>query len=353
MTRVLCQLVATCAAVSVLMAQEPSKPEPGKAGAQKRQEAGKTTKKSPQPKIDQQSPKESKGKKGEKVPKRDKRIRLLTRGDDFGSTHAGNLALEEAFEESIMMSAGVMVPGPWFLETVAIVRNHPEWCIGVHLTLNSDWAYFRWGPVAPISEVPSLVGPDGNFYWNNWQTGDYLVVSLPGHVRTDYIPILTMEQPEPDEVERELRAQIKMAQNNGVRIDYLDCHMRTACTGELLAIVKKLAKELCVPIPEEGLLGEHRIRVSWDRETVESAKEGLEKKLLSLTPGLWKLIAYPAYDTPELTGVDPVWGARQATENLAMFEAWKDPRIREIIAEQGIELVSVRDLWDYEKCEPR
>ena len=43
-------------------------------------------------------------------------IRLIVRGDDFGYTHASNLAMVKAFEDGVMTSASVLVPGPWFAE---------------------------------------------------------------------------------------------------------------------------------------------------------------------------------------------------------------------------------------------
>lgn len=50
--------------------------------------------------------------------------------------------------------------------------------------------------------------------------------------------------PKPEEVETELRAQIRRALESGLRIDYLDYHMGAAVTTlELRMVVEKLAKE--------------------------------------------------------------------------------------------------------------
>ena len=91
----------------------------------------------------------------------DGKIRLWLRGDDFGYTHASNVAMQKAFEEGFMSSASLLVPGPWFAETAAMAKANPGWNVGVHLTITSEWNVLRWRPVSPISAVPSLVAPDG------------------------------------------------------------------------------------------------------------------------------------------------------------------------------------------------
>jgi hypothetical protein len=61
------------------------------------------------------------------------------------------------------------------------VRAHPEWSIGAHLAITSEWDRLRWGPVLPISKVPSLIAPDGFFYRQNyyWQDPELLKNMLP------------------------------------------------------------------------------------------------------------------------------------------------------------------------------
>jgi hypothetical protein len=41
-------------------------------------------------------------------------IRLWLRGDDFGYTHASNVAMDEAFNSGLMTSGSLLVPGSWF-----------------------------------------------------------------------------------------------------------------------------------------------------------------------------------------------------------------------------------------------
>ncbi len=353
MKRAFYQLIVSFTVVSVLLAQEPPKSASPPTPEETKSETGKKPTTGEKAEGDQPAKKDEAQAKKDKKPEKDKRIRLLVRGDCFGATHTRNVVLEEAFTDSIMMSAAVMAPGPWFSETVSIVSKHPEWCIGLHLTLNSEWRWLRWRPIAPAKEVPSLVGSDGFFYWNHWKTGAYFEKSRMGGPPTAGSPPVTKTQPDPADVEKELRAQIQFAKGLGLRIDYLDCHMRTASTDGLKPVVQKLSKEFCLPVPEEGLLGEKWLRARWDNKTAESAKEGLKELLRALPPGLWKIVGFPSMESEEIRAVDPYFGPQQIVQHTAMFEAWKDPEVKQIIAELGIELVSVRDLWDYEKCEPK
>src|SRR5436190_6018105 len=56
----------------------------------------------------------------------DDRIRLIVRADDFGFSHASNMALEKLCNEGIITAASVIVNTGWLDETVAILKNHPQ-----------------------------------------------------------------------------------------------------------------------------------------------------------------------------------------------------------------------------------
>ena len=89
---------------------------------------------------------------------------LMIRCDDIGMCHTVNMAFEKVIQMGIPVSASVMFACPWYQEAVEILRRHPEISVGVHLTLNSEWKNYRWGPVAGASAVPSLVDSCGYFF---------------------------------------------------------------------------------------------------------------------------------------------------------------------------------------------
>ena len=273
-------------------------------------------------------------------------IRLIVRGDDFGYSHASNLALEKAFAEGVMTSASLLTPGPWFSETARIVRAHPEWSVGVHLTITSEWNTLRWRPVSPISAVPSLVAPDG-YLW-----GFGYGRPAPADREPDASP-WAEHQPDLAEVEREFRAQIERALAAGLAPDYVDCHMGMACREETLPITRRLAEEYCLGISGVGMFGEQRFRLEDSEPTPEGVKRAMIAALQALRPGLYLYVGHPAAGSSELRAVDTNDGERWAMQRSSELAAWTDPEVRAVVEGKGIELVSIGELFDKQECRPR
>jgi len=158
-------------------------------------------------------------------PQQDNRAKtLLIRCDDMGMSHSVNMAFKELMESGLKFSASVMFPCAWYQEAVDILKANPQITVGIHLTLNAEWKNYRWGPVAGKDKVPSLVDKDGYFFPS----------------RSTFFA----NNPESEEIEIELRAQIERALNSGIKVSYMDYHMGTAVDKpEHRAIVEKLANE--------------------------------------------------------------------------------------------------------------
>lgn len=154
---------------------------------------------------------------------------LLIRIDDIGMNHSVNLALAQLAETKMPLSASVMFACPWYQEAVAILKQNPQIAVGVHLVLNSEWKYYRWGPVLGKAAVPSLVDSVG-----------YFLPSTDAFLASHY---------DLTEVERELTAQVERAERSGLKIAYVDYHMGTAVsTPQLRAIVERIAAKFGVGI---------------------------------------------------------------------------------------------------------
>src|SRR5437868_2829575 len=152
---------------------------------------------------------------------------LILHADDLGVAHSENAASFDALDKGAVNSASVMVPTPWITEVAAYARTHPNADLGIHLTLTSEWATYRWGSVESKDKVPSLLDIDGTF---------------PRETKT------VATRAKPDEVERELRAQIDRAIALGIHPTHLDSHMGTLfSTPELVAAYVKVAHEYHLP----------------------------------------------------------------------------------------------------------
>ena len=149
---------------------------------------------------------------------------VLLRIDDIGMNHAINTAIEDVCKTGIPFSASVMFACPWYQEAVEILKKYPNADVGIHLTLTSEWRYYRWGPITGASAVPSLVDSIGYFFKNE----DEFLKSK-----------FTLA-----DVEKELTAQIERALQSGLKITYMDPHMGVVfLTPELTALTEKLAKK--------------------------------------------------------------------------------------------------------------
>lgn len=252
--------------------------------------------------------------------------RLIIRIDDIGFCHAANMATERILNEGVCTAVSVIVNTPWLDEAVEILQKHTNVSVGVHLALNSEWREYRWGPVLPVADVPSLVDAEGRFFPSR--------KSFFAH------------NPRPEEIRKELRAQIELALRKGLRISYVDYHMGTAMsTPECQRIVEELAGEFDLGISK--YFGETVAPTVYRTPPKEKQTEAV-KIVDSLTESLLYLfVAHPGLNTPEMaamtdlnpTGVKPMAEHRQAITDLLCSQAFKDA-----IARNGIKLVTYDDL---------
>lgn len=292
-------------------------------------------------------------------------IRLIVRGDDFGSTHSSNLAMADGFASGVMTSGSLLTISSWITEAAALAHDNPHWVIGLHLTVTSEWDRFRWPPVASPLLVPSLVAEDGNMFHS--YPGSPLAhqfLEAPPYLfswDTTPIPAGALERrrrltsavlPSAAEVEIELRAQIERARRLGIRVDYLDCHMGVACNPAIVHVLVKLAAELCVPIPEQGWMGDSRIPPPLGGD-LASRIDQFVRTLDSLRPGLYRVVVHPTLDSDEARAMDSYFGPSWARSGKMDIDVLASDEVREALRRNSIELVSIRDLWDYETCRLR
>ena len=264
---------------------------------------------------------------------------LIIHADDLAVAHSVDAASFAALDQKVVSSASIMVPCPWLVEVADYARSHPDADLGLHLTLNSEWKAYRWGPVAPKDQVPSLLSPDGYLFGEG------------GGFR---------EQAKADEVEREIRAQVEQAMKLGIHPTHLDSHMGSLfLTPDLFAVYVKVAHDYKLPFLA--------VRVSDERSKLLSSLSDKDivldsvvifdprvkpdewtgsyvKALGSLKPGLHEMIVHLGHDDSELEAVTvdhPDYGAAWRQRDL---NAVTSPEFKKALEENHIILVGWKDL---------
>lgn len=253
-------------------------------------------------------------------------IELIVRGDDMGMTHSANEAFEIAFNQGILTAGGLIVPSPWFEDAARRCRENPQWSVGCHLCVNSEWKDYRWRPILPYNLVPSLVDRDGYFF--------------------PTAAAFLNNGPRVEEVEKELRAQLERLLARGLKPDYLDTHMDSLETrDEFRAVVRKIAREYGLPV--SGECGEDREFFDIYAVKPELKEKVLIEKLKTARPGLYLLVVHPGLDTPEeraIVDLNPD-GLRDVYKyRSAEVRAITSQKVKKIIASRKIKLLSYRDL---------
>ena len=286
---------------------------------------------------------------------------LIINADDFGMCKAANIATMELLEMGGISSATIMMPCSWAVDACKWTAQHPEYAIGLHLTLTSEWGKYRWRPVAPEG-VASLVDEFGYMYPENDEFEENCDI---------------------DEVETEIKAQIALAKKFGVEPSHLDNHMGCLyglngntevlpltfkICGELgyaFRMFRKIKKEnipksLPVDNSEEmanmlvgGIcrladsynvpLGDHLLFTHWDeklRSSYEYFREWELNRLANIEDGeITEIFIHPSIECDELKGITSNWQARVWEHRL-----FSDPETRKYLESQGVVYINYRDL---------
>jgi predicted glycoside hydrolase/deacetylase ChbG (UPF0249 family) len=267
--------------------------------------------------------------------------------DDAGMSHASNLGAMESLEKGVVTSVSIMMPCPWVPEIIQYVRTHPQVDAGLHLTMNSEWTLYRWGPVAGQAAVPGLCDSEGYLWHPVQQTASHATA---------------------DEVEREIRAQLEKAEAMGLHPTHIDTHM-----GALVArpdfldryLKVGIEKQICVLAigghrsfarlenPQAMQQVQQKITRVWDAglpviDDLHTAsydwKDGPKsarfiQMLQDLKPGITMVIVHcsrPTDDFPLITS--------SSNARLEDLIAMIDPAVRKTIEDKGIFLTNWREL---------
>ena len=272
---------------------------------------------------------------------------LIIHADDVGFSHASNVAAFEGMTRGSLTCGSALVPAPWFMETVALQKQHPEADLGVHMTLTAEYETYRWPAVTGHGAGTALHAPDGGM-WRD-------VASVVAHVSQE-------------EGRAELRAQIERAIAMGLDVTHLDTHMGTVIHPKFMPPYIDLAIEFKLPIffirPSErrlGALGEgarvymeqltkldalgwpvldNAITETLSQIAPDDKDRRFREFFATLRPGLTHFLCHPAKGGEELDAMTPVDSAHRAKE----YELMRSPALREYAESLGIKFTGYREI---------
>lgn len=214
----------------------------------------------------------------------------ILHGDDVGMCHGANAAFVELFGKGALTCGSVMVPCPWFPEIARMAGEDLTLDLGVHITLTSEWAGYRWGPLTRAGKASGLVDAQG-----------YLprtVAELAAHV-------------DPEAGEAEMRAQIDRALAFGIMPTHIDTHMGGALCPPLVEAYCRVGRDYRLPVLLPRRSGEYERVLKADPQAAELWMEAFDRLESDGMPMVDDFRMTPGVTTQESDGA-----YRSLAENL-------------------------------------
>ncbi|MEP3279756.1 MAG: ChbG/HpnK family deacetylase [Stappiaceae bacterium] len=264
--------------------------------------------------------------------KQEKKIRLLVRADDAGSSLASNIGCLKACIGGIATSIEVMSPGGWVEHLAHCLGRLPDIDVGIHLTLTSEWDNIKW---RPLTAAPSLVGKDGYFR----------PLLLPRHL--DNRPNLKETMWCLDDIAQEFRAQIAFGLKRFPQASHVSAHMIRNFEDfdpHVSALVNDLCKEFgLMNDPMGNAITRFDGYPKLPRDKTARINSFVDR-LASLQEGTHIFVDHPAEASPELAalgheGYDDVCEDRGTCLSVLLSAS-----VKSAIRHSDIELITYRQL---------
>lgn len=287
--------------------------------------------------------------------------RLIVNADDFGFTSGVNRAIIEAHTRGVVTSSTLMASGTAFAEAVELSTTAPRLSIGCHVVLIDGV------PVTTSRNLSSLTAPtsSGRFRDN---LKAFAVRAIAGRI-------------DAEEVAAEATAQIRKIQSTGISVSHIDTHKHTHLFPSILRPLLRAAADCGIRalrnpfgprrplrssqlLARPGLWTRHaevrilrifagRFREAVDRqgfatpdgtlgiEVTGTLDETLFQAIArSIPAGTWEFVCHPGYNDADLGAAKTRLRQSRETELRVLTL----PAARELLAKEGVELISYRDL---------
>jgi chitin disaccharide deacetylase len=288
--------------------------------------------------------------------------RLIVNADDFGFTAGINRGIVEAHTRGIVTASTLMANGRAFEDAVRLAATVPNLSVGCHVVLIDG------EPVLDAERLPSLTEAHSSSARFRDGLKSFAARALAGRL-------------DPHEIEVEANAQIRKLQSARVAVSHLDTHKHTHMFPAVLRPLLRAAQACGVravrnpfgprrPLKSSALLmrpslwtryAEVRILRTLAVKFGDVAKrEGLvtpdgtlgivvtgalDEKLFraigaAIPEGTWEFVCHPGYNDDDLKSAKTRLRQSRETELRVLTM----PEARQLLSDQGITLISYRDL---------
>ena len=288
--------------------------------------------------------------------------RLIVNADDFGFTSGVNRAIVEAHTRGIVTSSTLMANGPAFLEAAQLAKTAPRLSVGCHVVLIDGEPVLVAEQVRTLTEKTSMAPR----FRDGLKT--FAARAIAGRMDTDQITA-------------EAAAQIRKIQSAGIVVSHFDTHKHTHLFPKILRPLLRAAAACGVralrnpfgprlPLRSSQLLARPNLWTRYAQVRVLCSFGGRFRKSVQgegfFTPdgtlgievtgaldetlfhaiargipeGTWEFVCHPGYNDADLQAAQTRLRQSRETE----LHVLTLPAVRTVLAEEGIELISYRDL---------
>ena len=263
---------------------------------------------------------------------------LIIHADDLGLSNSVNQASFEALNKKYVNSASVMIPAPNSQEVADYFKENSNIDLGLHLTFTSEWKNYKWHGISHNDSISSLINSKGDFYEKKKEI---------------------IKNSNPQDIRKELQAQIDYAISIGIKPTHLDSHEGVLFfSPEFFKIYLEVSEKNRLPVFVPKLLAPHfnndfpqpknlvvvKMYMADKNLSFDKWPEYYESILNSLDPGLNEMIVHLGIDNNEMKKI--------TSNRIAFGSKWRNldynvvssPEFKASLIKNDIKLVTWREI---------
>jgi len=264
---------------------------------------------------------------------------LIIHADDVGLCKSVNSATFESFKNKSISSAAVMLTTSEIDEAARFSIDNPNFDMGIHLTVTSEWKNHKWGGVLKNDDIGSILNSNNHLYWNKRK------FTKNGKL---------------NEIRKELQAQIDLGISMGFNPSHIDSHegalffdpdifrlyLDLAKENDLLAFVPIQAS---VHFDREFKKPKHAIIIDQFHMLPEGTEINEIKKyyfdvIENLKPGLSQVIIHLGKDEDELREITVDHPNFDYRWRQLDFDIFNSDEFKNHLKENNIKIITWKDL---------